>query len=74
MTYKQAKDYFEKVLKDGHVYADEEFIESVECAIRAISFADELSSALSEGAAMFRGPYKMEFEIDEIDEEDKDEY
>ena len=65
MTYKQAKDYFEKVLKDGHIDTDGEFNEAVECAIRAISFADELSSALSDGAAMFRGPYKMEFEIDE---------
>ena len=71
MTYKKAKEYFEKVLRDGHVYTDEEFIEAVECAIKAISFVDELSSALSEGAAMFRGPHKMEFEIDE---EDKDEY
>ena len=65
MTYKQAKDYFEKVLKDSHIDTDEEFIEAAECAIRAISFADELTSALSEGAAMFRGPHKMEFEIDE---------
>ena len=70
MTYKKAKEYFEKVLRDGHVYTDEEFIEAVECAIRAISFADELGSALSEGAAMFRGPHKMEFEIDDEDEDE----
>lgn len=71
MTYKKSKEYFEKVLRDGHVYTDEEFIEAAECAIKAISFADELSSALSDGAAAFRGPHRMEFEIDE---EDKDEY
>lgn len=69
MTYKKAKEYFEKVLRDGHVYTDEEFIEAVECAIKAISFADELSSALSDSAAMFRSDYRMEFEVDEEDED-----
>lgn len=70
MTYKKSKEYFEKVLRDGHVYTDEEFIEAAECAIKAISFADELSSALSDGAAAFRSDYRMEFEV----EEDEDEY
>ena len=37
MTYKKAKEYFEKILRDGDVYTDEEFIEAVECAINGIS-------------------------------------
>lgn len=54
MRFGEAMEYFEKVLETGCVDTDEEFLDAVETAIRALDFSEIFSTQLSGFASEYR--------------------
>ena len=57
MRFGEAVDYFNKILETGCVDTDEEFLDAVETAIRALDFSEIFSSQLSGFASEYRSAW-----------------
>ena len=64
MRFGEAVDYFNKILDTGCVDTDEEFLDAVETAIRALDFSEIFSSQLSGFASEYRSDYVPDYEAE----------
>lgn len=58
MRFGEAMEYFERVLETGCVDTDEDFLDAVETAIRALDFSEIFSTQLSGFASEYTSEYR----------------